>query len=139
MGYQWSVREEFAALVRAAGKIEIAPGVALARAFGTHARSLEVKTVYGTLRALAPKWPKTHAPQGFVALYAAAIKGNEVHVPDGEPVTIATRVQSPSISGNRIGGLYIVLVVAGAYPEAAAMHRYEPMPSQSTMDECSCR
>jgi hypothetical protein len=118
MGYEWSIREEFAALGRAACKIEIAPGVELARAFWTHARPLETKTVYGTLRAMAPKWPKTHAPQGFVALYAKAIKGNEIHVPDGEPVIIATRVQSPSIRGNHISGPYIILVVAGEYPEA---------------------
>lgn len=118
MGYEWSIREEFASLGRAAAKIEIAPGVELARAFWTHARPLETNTVYGTLRALAPKWPKTHAPQGFVALYAKTIKGNEIHVPDGEPVNIATRVQSPSIRGNHISGPYIVLVVAGEYPEA---------------------
>ena len=31
---------------------------------------------------------------------------------------IATRVQSPSIRGNHISGPYIVLVVAGEYPEA---------------------
>ena len=115
---EWSIREEFAALGRAAGKIEIAPGIELARAFWTHARPLETGVVYGTLRALAPKWPKTHAPQGFVALYAQAIKGKEIHVPDGDPITIATRVQSPSIRGNHISGPFIVLVVAGEYPEA---------------------
>jgi hypothetical protein len=124
MGYEWSIREEFAALGRAAGKIEIAPGIELARAFWTHARPLEANIVYGTLRALAPKWPKTHAPQGFVALYAHAIKGNEIHVPNGPPVTIATRVQSPSIRGNHIAGPFIVLVVAGEYPEA---HGYAPL------------
>jgi len=118
LGYEWSIKEEFAALGRAAAKIEIAPGVELARAFWTHARPLEAGVVYGTLRALAPKWPKTHAPQGFVALYAEAIKGNEIHVPGGDPVRIATRVQSPSIRGNRISGPFVVLVVAGDYPEA---------------------
>lgn len=123
-GHEWSIKEEFAALGRAAGKIEIAPGMELARAFWTHPRPLEAGAVYGTLRALAPKWPKTHAPQGFVALYAHAIKGNEIHVPSGETVTIATRVQSPSIRGNRIAGPYIVLVVAGEYPEA---HGFAPL------------
>ena len=118
VGQEWSIKEEFAALGQAAGKIEIAPGIELARAFWTHARPLEAGAVYGTLRGLAPKWPKTHAPQGFVALYAQAIKGNEIHVPDGDPVTIATRVQSPSIRGNHISGPFIVLVVAGEYPEA---------------------
>lgn len=118
LGYDWSIKEEFAALSRAAGKIEIAPGVELARAFWTHARPLESNAVYGTLRALAAKWPRAHAPQGFVALYAQAIRGNEIHVPNGDPVRIATRVQSPSIRGNHISGPYIVLVVAGEYPEA---------------------
>ena len=118
IGQEWSIKEEFAALGRAAAKIEIAPGIELARAFWTHARPLETNVVYGTLRVLAPKWPKTHAPQGFVALYAKTIKGNEIHVPDGDPIRIATRVQSPSIRGNRITGPFIVLVVAGEYPEA---------------------
>ncbi len=118
LGHEWSIKEEFGALGRAATKIEIAPGIELARAFWTHARPLETNVVYRTLRRLAPKWPKTHAPQGFVALYAKTIKGNEIHVPDGDPIRIATRVQSPSIRGNRIAGPFIVLVVAGEYPEA---------------------
>ena len=118
LGEEWSIGQEFAALGRAAAKIEIAPGIELARAFWTHTRPLEAGVVYGTLRALTPKWPKTHAPQGFVALYAQAIKGKEIHVPDGDPITIATRVQSPSIRGNHISGPFIVLVVAGEYPEA---------------------
>lgn len=118
LGGEWSIKAEFAALGRAAAKIEIAPGIELARAFWTHARPLEAGVVYGTLRALAPRWPSKHAPQGFVALYAQTVKGNEIHVPGGEPVTIATRVQSPSIRGNHISGPFIVLVVAGEYPEA---------------------
>lgn len=118
LGYEWSIREEFAALARAAAKIEIAPGIELTRAFWTHARPLHTKAVYGTLRGLAVRWPKGHAPQGFVALYANAIKGNTISVPNGEPVTVATRVQSPSIRGNQISGPFIVLVVVGEYPEA---------------------
>ena len=123
-GPDWSIKEEFAAITRAAGKIEIAPGIELARALWTHAKPLEANVVYATLRSLAPKWPKAHAPQGFVLLYAPAIQGHEIHVPDGQPVHVANRVQSPSIRGNRISGPFLVLVVAGEYPEA---HGYAPL------------
>lgn len=117
LGYEWSIRAEFAALARAAGKIDIAPGIELARAFWTHSRPLHSKAVYGTLRGLAARWPKGHAPHGFVAIYANAIKGKIIHAPDGDTVTVATRVQSPSIRGNRIEGPFIVLIVVGEYPE----------------------
>ncbi|TVV76945.1 hypothetical protein [Sphingomonas solaris] len=117
-GEEWSIREGFAAIGRAVGKIEMAPGIELARAFWTHARPLQAGVVYGTLRKLAPRWPRAHAPQGFVLLYAPSFQGHEIHVPDGEPVTIANRVQSPSVRGNRISGPFLILVVAGKYPEA---------------------
>ena len=119
-----SIKAEFAAILRAAAQIEIAPGIELARALWTHARPLQANVVYATLRALEPKWPKAHAPQGFVLLYAPAFKGQEIYVPDGEPVAIANRVQSPSVRGNRISGPFLVLVVAGQYPEA---HGYAPL------------
>lgn len=123
-GHEWSIREEFAAIGRAAGKIEIAPGIELARAFWTHARPLQATVVYGTLRSMAAKWPKAHVPQGFVLLYAPSIKGHEIHLPDGDAVKIANRVQSPSIRGNRVSGPFLTLVVAGEYPEA---HGYAPL------------
>ncbi len=117
-GEEWSIREGFAAIGRAAGKIEMAPGIELARALWNHARPLQAGVVYGTLRNLAPRWPKAHAPQGFVLLYAPSFQGHEIHVPEGEPVTIANRIQSPSVRGNRISGPFLILVVAGEYPEA---------------------
>ena len=123
-GQEWSIKEEFAAIGRAAGKIEIAPGIELARAFWIHARPLQRNVVYGTLRGMAEKWPKAHAPQGFVLLYAPTIKGHEIHLADGYTVSIANRVQSPSIRGNRISGPFLVLIVAGEYPEA---HGYAPL------------
>ena len=123
-GAEWSIKEEFAAINRAAAKIEIAPAIELTRALWTHARPLQARAVYAALRQLAPGWPKEHAPQGFVLLYARSIKGQEIHVPDGEPVVIANRVQSPSVRGNRITGPFLVLVVAGEYPEA---HGYAPL------------
>lgn len=123
-GHEWSIREGFAAIGYAAGKIEVAPGIELARAFWTHARPLQAGVVYGTLRKLASVWPKAHAPQGFVLLYAPSFQGHEIHIPDGEPVAVANRVQSPSVRGNRISGPFLVLVVAGEYPEA---HGYAPL------------
>lgn len=121
---EWSIRESFAAMGRAAGKIEIAPGIELARAFWTHARPLQANVVYATLRNMAPNWPKAHAPQGFVLLYAKSFKGHEILLPDGDTLTIANRVQSPSVRGNRIVGPFLILVVAGQYPEA---HGYAPL------------
>ena len=123
-GAEWSIKEEFAAINRAAAKMEIAPGIELTRALWTHARPLQARAVYAALRQLAPGWPKEHAPQGFVLLYARSIKGHEIHVPDGEPVVIANRVQSPSVRRNRITGPFLVLIVAGEYPEA---HGYAPL------------
>ena len=123
-GAEWSIKESFGAIGRAASRIEIAPGIELTRALWTHARPLQAKVVYAALRELAPKWPRDHAPQGFVLLFAPSFRGHEIHVPGGEPVTIANRVQSPSVRGNRIGGPFLVLVVAGEYPEA---HGYAPL------------
>ena len=123
-GAEWSIKESFAAIIRAAGKIEIAPGIELTRALWTHARPLQGSAVYAALRELAPRWPKVHAPQGFVLLYAPSFRGQDIHVPGGEPVTIANRVQSPSVRGNRISGPFLVLVVVGEYPEA---HGYAPL------------
>ena len=123
-GAEWSIKEGFAAIGRAAAKIEIAPGIELARALWTHARPLQARAVYAALRQLAPGWPKAHAPQGFVLLYARSFKGQEIHVPEGDRVVIANRVQSPSVRGNRISGPFLVLVVAGEYPEA---HGYAPL------------
>lgn len=123
-GEEWSIREGFASLGRAAAKIEVAPGIELARAFWTHARPLQAGVVYGTLRKLAPRWPRAHAPQGFVLLYAPSFQGHEIHVPDGESVAIANRIQSPSVRGNRISGPFLILIVAGEYPEA---HGYAPL------------
>lgn len=122
-----SITREFQKLAFAAARVEIAPGIELARAFWTHAQPLHSKRVYAALRALAPRWPRGHAPQAFLALFAQSIRGSVIEVADGDPVVLANRVQSPSIRGNRIKGPYLVLVVAGQYPEAqgyAALRAY---------------
>lgn len=117
-GEQRSIRHEFAALVRAAGRIEAAPGIDLERVLWTHARPVQARAVYAALRALEPQWPREHAPQGFVLLYAPTIKGHQITLPGGDTLGITNRVQSPSVRGNRITGPFLVLVVVGQYPEA---------------------
>jgi hypothetical protein len=119
-----SIGEQFRALVAATGRVEIAPGLELARAFWTHAQALHSRRVFASLRALARQWPRGHAPQAFLALYAHKVRGATIHVAGAAPVVLANRVQSPSIRDNRIEGPYLVLVVIGEYPEA---HGYAPL------------
>ncbi|PZR73526.1 MAG: hypothetical protein DI537_46545 [Stutzerimonas stutzeri] len=113
-----SITGEFGALYAAAELIEIAPTIQLGRALWTHARPLLTKRIYASLRQLADDWPRDHAPQAFLALYASGIHGQTIYAAGGDEVTIANRVQSPSVRGNGIKGPYLVLVVIGKYPEA---------------------
>ena len=113
-----SIKDEFKALGQAAAKIEIAPGVELASALWTHAQPLHSKQVYASLRRLTEKWPRGHAPQAFLTLFAPAFQGSTIEVPGCEPVLVANRVQSPSVRTNIIKGPYLVLVVVGEYPES---------------------
>ncbi|PBN42286.1 hypothetical protein [Sphingobium sp. D43FB] len=119
-----SISDEFRVLSAAAGKVEIAPGIELGRAFWTHAQALHSKRVYARLRDLAQIWPRGHAPQAFLALFAHEFRGSTIHVAGGDPVVLANRVQSPSIRSNPIKGPYLAIVVAGEYPEA---HGYAPL------------
>lgn len=109
---------EFRTLSSAAAKIEIAPGIELGRAFWTHGRALHSKRVYAGIRQLAHQWPRGHAPQGFLTLFAQDFKGSTIYPAGSDPITIANRVQSPSVRGNLINGPYLVIVVVGEYPEA---------------------
>jgi len=119
-----SINHEFHRMSLAAARVEIAPGIELGRAFWTHAQALHTRRLYAALRELAPRWPRGHAPQAFLALYAREVRGATIMVSGAEPITIANRVQSPSIRGNPIKGPYLVLVVIGQYPEA---HGYAPL------------
>lgn len=121
---EWSIRENFAAIGRAAAKIQIAPGVELARAFWTHQKPLEAKAVYATLRRLSQDWPAEHEPQGFVLLYSQGHKANEIYLPKGQSVSVANRVQSPAVRGNPVHGPFLTMIVVGKYPEA---HGYSPL------------
>ncbi|MCF8706371.1 hypothetical protein [Rhizorhapis sp. SPR117] len=119
-----SISDEFRTLSAAATRIEIAPGIELGRAFWTHAQALHSKRVYASLREIARRWPRGHAPQAFLALFAHEFRGATIQVSGSDPVVIANRVQSPSVRGNTIKGPYLVLIVAGQYPEA---HGYAPL------------
>ena len=117
-GEEPSIKREFDALVKAGGKIEMAPGVELSRAFWTHAGALHSKRAYAVLRRLSDAWPSGHAPQAFFALFSHQVTGHIIETADTQPVRVANRVQSPSVRGNPIRGPFLVIVVAGQYPEA---------------------
>ncbi|ATI80560.1 hypothetical protein [Sphingobium yanoikuyae] len=119
-----SIRDEYVRLTRAAGHMEIAPGVELARAFWTYGEPLHSRRVYARLREMAHLWPPGHAPQSFLALFAREVHGSTVHVAGSDPVSITNPVHSPSIRGNRVMGPYLVLIVVGQYPQA---HGYAPL------------
>lgn len=119
-----SITDEFKLLSMAAERVEIAPGIELGRAFWTHARALHSRRVYASLRELARSWPRGHAPQAFLTLFSHEFHGSTVKVAGCDPVVLANRVQSSSIRGNAIKGPYLVIVVAGEYPEA---HGYAPL------------
>ncbi|WP_313808112.1 hypothetical protein [Sphingobium sp.] len=113
-----SIKDEFRALGQSAAKIEIAPGLELASALWTHAQPLHSKQVYASLRRLSEKWPRGHAPQAFLTLFAPSFQGSSIEVPGCDPVLVANRVQSPSVRTNVIKGPYLALVVVGQYPES---------------------
>ena len=119
-----SISDEFKLLSMAAERVEIVPGIELGRAFWTHAQALHSKRIYASLRELARRWPRGHAPQAFLTLFAQEFRGSTISVAGCAPVVLANRVQSPSVRGNRIKGPYLVIVVAGEYPEA---HGYAPL------------
>jgi hypothetical protein len=119
-----SIKTQFDALSRAAAKIEIAPGIELARAFWTHADALRSRRAYAVLRHLAKGWPRGHAPQGFLAVYSPNVRGHLVEIANAQPIQVANRVQLFSFVGNPVKGPFLVMIVAGEYPEA---HGYAPL------------
>lgn len=119
-----TIGEEFRALTRAAAKIEVAPGIELGRVLWTHGDALHSRRALAGIRELGRRWPRGHAPQGFLALFAKAFQGSTIFPAGSEPIDVATRVQSPSVRDNSIQGPYLVIVVIGQYPEA---HGYAPL------------
>lgn len=119
-----SIAQEFRALSRAAAKLEIAPGVELGRALWTHADALHSRRAYAVIRDLARGWPRGHAPQGFLSVFAQRVSGSTIYPAGAAPITVANRVQSPSVRGNPVKGPFLVIVVIGEYPEA---HGFAPL------------
>ena len=111
------IASEFAAIQQVAGHIEVAPGVELARVLWTHGSAFRHRRVYAGIRALAPRWPRGHAPQGFLLLFASGIEGNIIHAAGCDPIEVATRIQHPSIHGTPVAGPYLALIVIGELPQ----------------------
>lgn len=122
-----SITDEFAAFRAVAAKIEIAPGIELGRALWTHGQALHSQRAYAGIRALERQWPQGHAPQGFLLVFAQAFRGSTLYVAGCDPLSIANRVQSPSVRDDPIKGPYLGLVVISKLPEAhgyAALSAY---------------
>lgn len=119
-----TIAEEFKALAAAAAKIEVAPGIELGRVLWTHGDALHSRRAYAGIRELARRWPRGHAPQGFLTVFAKEFKGSTIFPAGSEPIAVANRVQSPSVRANPIKGPYLVIIVMGEYPEA---HGYAPL------------
>jgi hypothetical protein len=113
-----SISHEFRVLSAAASRIEIAPGIELGRAFWTHSSAFHSRRAYAGLRKLAHIWPRGHATQGFLLLFSHQFRGSTLFPADARPITVANRIQSPSVRTNPIKGPYLILVVIGQYPEA---------------------
>ncbi|GFE76054.1 hypothetical protein [Novosphingobium sp. TCA1] len=113
-----TIVEEFRALSRAATHIDIAPGIELGRVLWTHGRALHSRRAYAGIRALACQWPRGHAPQGFLTVFASEFRGSMIYPAGCDPIRVANRVQSPAVLGNAVKGPYLVIVVVGEYPEA---------------------
>jgi len=112
-----SISSEFAAIQRIAEQVEVAPGICLARVLWTHGTAFQSRRLYAGLRALAPTWPRDHAPQAFLLLFAHDVEGRTLYPAGSQPINIATRIQRPSVYGAPVGGPYLVLIVVGQLPQ----------------------
>lgn len=119
-----AIGAHFARLRAIATLIEVAPGIELGRVLWTHVDALHSRRVFAALRALAPRWPRSHAPQGFLLTFAREFHGHVVRPAHGEPFRVANRIQSPAGSDRAVEGPFLVLTVIGAYPEARS---YAPL------------
>ena len=113
-----AIGAEFKLLAAAAARIEVAPGIELDRVLWTHGDALHSRRAFAGIRALSRRWPRGHAPQGFLTIFAKSFKGSTIFPAGSEPIAVANRVQSPSVRDNSITGPYLVIVVIGQYPEA---------------------
>jgi hypothetical protein len=106
---------EFAAMRRAAERVEIAPGVPLARHFYTHIDPYDRGIVFAKLRDAAKKWPSGHAPQAFLLLYAVDISGTTITLAEGRQLEVKNRIRHTGIHQRQIGAPYLVLAVVGEH------------------------
>lgn len=113
-----AIGEQFARLRSVAAKIEVAPGLELGRVLWTHSDALHSRRIYAALRAIEGRWPRSHAPQGFLLTFAREFHGHIVHPADGEPFRVANRIQSPAVRSRSPDGPFLILTVIGTYPEA---------------------
>jgi hypothetical protein len=112
-----SIRDQFAALGRAAKTLEIAPGVPLEKHIYFHPKALTSNRIYAALRASAHEWPTGYAPQAFLITYASAIGGQTITTADGD-LTIRNRIQYATINTAAVGGPYLTITVIGEHSKA---------------------
>lgn len=108
-----TMASEFAALRAAAERVEIAPGITLARHLYTHVEPFERGQVFARLRRAAEDWPAGHAPQAFLLLYTTGISGHDLHLAEGRHLHLRNRIQHPSVHARMIGPPYLTLVAVG--------------------------
>lgn len=99
----------------AAERIEIAPGIRLARHLYTHIDPYDRGIVIARLREAAKHWPSDHAPQAFLLLYARDISGTTVTLAGGRELTVKNRIRHIGINQLKIGPPYLVLAVVGEH------------------------
>lgn len=112
-----SIRDQFAALARAAHTLEIAPGVPLEKHIYFHPKALTSNKIYAALRASALDWPTGYAPQAFLITYASAIGGQTISSANGD-LTIRNRVQYATINTAAVGGPYLTITIIGEHSKA---------------------
>ena len=114
-GRDASMAREFAALRAAAERLEIAPGVPLAKHLYTHIDPYDRDIVFARLRAAQRTWPSGHAPQAFLLLYAQGISGATITLAQGRELRIKNRIQHTGIHQRGVGAPYLVLAVVGEH------------------------
>ncbi|MDR6790523.1 hypothetical protein J2Y58_003906 [Sphingomonas sp. BE138] len=110
-----SMANEFAAMRAAAERIEIAPGIRLARHLYTHIDPYDRGIVFARLREAAKRWPTGHAPQAFLLLYALDISGTTVTLAGGRELVVRNRIRHIGVHQRKLGPPYLVLAVVGEH------------------------
>ena len=110
-----SMASEFAAMRAAAERVQIAPGIPLARHLYTHIDPYERGVVFAKLREAAKKWPSEHAPQAFLLLYAIVVSGSTITLAEGRELIVKNRIRHIGVHQRHIGPPYLVLAVVGEH------------------------